>query len=681
MEVAEYAELEIGLRRGENADYNVELRFSDPVSQADTWIGFERGYTARFDHEQLARLSHDPALYGAALTEGLFIEPSVRSSFEAARAVAGAREVALRIRLAMGTGDLHALHWETLLDPQSQTPLATSDRIRFSRYPLSDEFEPVKVRSKGELSALVVVANPPDLAEYGLAAVDQSDEINSAKGALSGIEISVLPSEGKSASLQNLIDELREHEYDIVYLVCHGSLVAGQPWLWMEHETGQDARTSGIDLVTKLKELTTRPRLFVLASCESAGASEGDALSAIGPRLAGSGIPAVLAMQGKIQMDTVARFMPIFFEQLLEDGEIDRAVAHARGAVSDRPDSWMPALYMRLKSGRIWYVPGFGPAKDEFKKWIALRSSLNQKRCTPILGPGLSEEMIGSRREVARRWAEIHGFPMSGTDRDVLYRVAQYVLTTQSRSVLPSAHREMLRDTLAHVYSDLIDPDLLKTSPWNPEQLAKALETMTDRYLTQYPDNIHLQLARLRQPLYIVTSPYDIMFQALKRQDGVTPERRVCPWNNLIDKEQVLYEDEITAERPLVYHLFGHLDVEHSLVYSEDDYFDFLIGTTRDHDLIPGAVREALTNSSLLFLGFGLEDREFRVFFRFIMAQEGRRLLREFSHAAVQVDPAEDSILDVRRAHDFLEEYYDNENIDTYWGSADEFMKELATHP
>ncbi|MCI5165980.1 MAG: formylglycine-generating enzyme family protein, partial [Candidatus Electrothrix sp. GM3_4] len=39
---------------------------------------------------------------------------------------------------------------------------------------------------------------------------------------------------------------------------------------------------------------------------------------------------------------------------LLEDGRIDRAMAVARGAVQERPDFWMPALFLRLRLGCIW---------------------------------------------------------------------------------------------------------------------------------------------------------------------------------------------------------------------------------------------------------------------------------------------------------------------------------------
>ena len=42
-----------------------------------------------------------------------------------------------------------------------------------------------------------------------------------------------------------------------------------------------------------------------------------------------------------------------------------------------------------------------------------------------------------------------------------------------------------------------------------------------------------------------------------------------------------------TVERPLVYHVFGQLDVPESLVITEDDYDDFLVGITENRALIP----------------------------------------------------------------------------------------------
>jgi hypothetical protein len=68
------------------------------------------------------------------------------------------------------------------------------------------------------------------------------------------------------------------------------------------------------------------------------------------------------------------------------------------------------------------------------------------------------------------------------------------------------------------------------------------------------------------------------------------------------------------------------------------------------------------------------------VFFRFLLMQEGREMLKFFSHAAAQIEPDEDRILDLKRARRYLEEYFESENISIYWGNTDEFLQELSTH-
>ena len=202
-------------------------------------------------------------------------------------------------------------------------------------------------------------------------------------------------SSGNPLTLENLLTELRQSNPDLLYLVAHGSLVRDEPWLFLENEQGGTARISGAEFTGRIKELGQRPRLIVLGSCQSAAARSMGALSALGPRLAEAGVPAVLAMQGSISIETLAKFMPVFFSELQTDGMIDRAIAVARGNVRSQPDYWMPALFMRLKSGRIWYVPGFGEDRTAFEKWPSLIRSIRKNQCTPIIGPGLHEELTG----------------------------------------------------------------------------------------------------------------------------------------------------------------------------------------------------------------------------------------------------------------------------------------------
>ena len=85
----------------------------------------------------------------------------------------------------------------------------------------------------------------------------------------------------------------------------------------------------------------------------------------------------------------------------------------ARGLVRDRHDWWMPVLFMRLKSGRLWYTPGESVDGKAYDQWPALIHVIQKQHCTPVLGPGLVEPILGSSRDLARRWAEKFKYPMA----------------------------------------------------------------------------------------------------------------------------------------------------------------------------------------------------------------------------------------------------------------------------
>jgi hypothetical protein len=352
--------LEVTLQRRDADTYSIVLRCTVPNGEVDV----SHSGVVQFDFERLRALSLDTLAYGRLLTNGLSRDPTVAIAFSEARSAAQALETTLQIHLGIdpNASELHNLHWETLLDPRDGSYLFAGEDVLFSRYLSSLDWQPVHLRPEAEPTALAVIANPANLEQFQLMPVDVQGELTRVQTSMRGIGVTALAS-GGTATLNNLSDCLRQGGHDILYLVCHGSMVDGEPWLWMEDEAGDVARVGGVNLVARLKELRRRPRLVVLASCQSAGDGDGGNIGvggthvALGPGLAGAGIPAVLAMQGSVSMETVARFMPVFFRELLRDGQIDRAMAVARGAVSDRPDFWMPVLFMRLKSGHIWDRP------------------------------------------------------------------------------------------------------------------------------------------------------------------------------------------------------------------------------------------------------------------------------------------------------------------------------------
>lgn len=677
-----YADLELGLRRQGNAGYTVDLRYSQPGSDADLRLAHRNGdfLVTEFDRERLRELAYDPAAYGQLLGENLLSDPEIRMALEQARASAQTLAASLRVRLLIdpSASELHSLYWETLCNPHTGTLLFTSENFVFSRYLSSFDWRPVHLRPQSELKALIVVANPIGLDKYDLPPADVPREISAVQDNLGGIRSTALASNG-SANLNTIVAQLRDG-YDVLYLICHGSTRKGDTLMWLEDEAGNVARTSGSDIVTRLNELQQRPRLIVLAACQSAGqgeeartADEG-ALVALGPRLAEAGIPAVVAMQGNVTVRTISRFMPIFFRELQRDGQIDRAMAVARGAVRDRPDWWMPTLFMRLRSGRIWYVPGFGDERQGFEKWPALLRSIRTERCTPILGFGVLDSLLGSTREIARRWAETYRYPLAPDERDELPQVAQFLSVNQDRNFPRDELGEYLRRELQQRYRTDLPVDL-QTGRATLDQIVKAIGAKRRAANPRDPQRV---LARQPFSIYITTTADDLLTEAL-REAGKDPQIAVCPWNEYVEVSNAEVETDYrpTPDRPLVYHLFGRLSEPDSLVITEDDYFDYLIGVTSNKDLIPSEVRRRLADTALLFLGFDLDSWDFRVLYRSLMGQEGRERRSRYAHIAAQIDPEGGRLIEPERARQYLEQYFRDADISIYWGSAEDFLSEL----
>jgi hypothetical protein len=188
-------------------------------------------------------------------------------------------------------------------------------------------------------------------------------------------------------------------------------------------------------------------------------------------------------------------------------------------------------------------------------------------------------------------------------------------------------------------------------------------------------------LAQLPLPIYITTNLDNLIGGALV-EAGKDPQILLCPWNEYVEQAESIFDREPdyypTPERPLVYHLFGRLAEPDSIVLTEDDYFDFLIGVTGNKDLIPPVVRRALADSSLLFLGYQMDDWNFRVLFRSILSKQGGGRRDRYAHIAAQIEPEEGRILSPDRARQYLENYFSKgADISIFWGSAQDFLTEL----
>ena len=79
-----------------------------------------------------------------------------------------------------------------------------------------------------------------------------------------------------------------------------------------------------------------------------------------------------------------------------------------------------------------------------------------------------------------------------------------------------------------------------------------------------------------------------------------------------------------------------------------------------------------------MFLGFRLDEWDFRVLYRSLHELRGRSGVGEYTHVAVQIDPRR-----ARRstpgAPGVPREYFSSARVSVYWGSTDHFVKELRT--
>lgn len=283
--------------------------------------------------------------------------------------------------------------------------------------------------------------------------------------------------------------------------------------------------------------------------------------------------------------------------------------------------------------------------------WLFLLKAIELGKCTPFLGAGACHGYIPLGAEVAQEWAKTHKYPLKGDAND-LAKVSQFVATEY--------HPLYPKDAMMERLSGVIPPDFSEL------------------------DEPHGLLADLPLPIYITTNYDDFMFRALVSRSR-NPRREICRWNSLLQKRRSELSSgyQPTVAEPSVFHLHGCSDISESMVLTEDDYLSFLVNLgkfkTAQTKLIPSRIEKALTDASLLFLGYRLADWDFRVLFHGLISYLDRTTQR--AHISVQLAPGDDrdSAQEKLRAQSYFERYFGDSNIRVYWGTCREFAADLRS--
>jgi hypothetical protein len=463
-------------------------------------------------------------------------------------------------------------------------------------------------------------------------------------------------------------------------------------------------------------------------------------LLAVAPAIAQAGVAVVIGMQGDVTMSTAATFLPTFFDELNTDGIPARAMAIARRSVRGRPDWYMPVLYSRLKRGRSWYLPRFGAHGNTI--FTNLHRRINAGHCIPIIGSGIAgeDEVVPSRQDFAAEWVRRRQIPMEESSKTDLASVAQFVSVEEASgpSLVQDELYFLLRNELRSKYHGVLpqlDWDTLPIATLVSlvGEYRRGRSGGTDGYS---------RLARLDLPVFVTTSwsnlleeamveagkkpvtryfdwrkstgglewPYllpgqtgdDGSHQSIVSDTGALTAARKLQGDAAETHQQKIdrlrQEIHLTTPRdggpedavfrlaaggfgvhsPLVYHLFGTLQVQPTLVITEDDYFTWLrewIKQSDNGDSIPGYVKTALISNSQLFLGYQFDDWEFRMVFQCIKSFQ-RKIQNGKPHVGVQIEPQS---LRVEReaAQNYLESYFGEDDITVYWQTSSDFLTEL----
>ena len=346
----------------------IELRATEGGYLATVTLSGERSFAndqpVAFDMDtlnQFMSMSADPLGYGQLLFD-TFLAGRPREGLASAVNEARAKRKRLRLRLDIppDARTLHTLMWEWLYDPAADTAFAASPEVSLSRFMRIDRplGQPLETRP---LKILVVISNPTDLSTFNLPSLDVGLERQN-------IEAALMPVQGQvqceflqgRATLDNIRDQLERGQIHVLHILSHGYVKQQKSFLLLEDKNGLGVPVDE-SIFDDLFLGQRNVRLVVLAACLSAARSQTNAFVGLGPRLVEKGIPAVVAMQRRIEVVATQAFVEQLYRHLSQHGVVDAAVNAARYRLYLDParrasgDWGIPVVFMRTEKGELFY--------------------------------------------------------------------------------------------------------------------------------------------------------------------------------------------------------------------------------------------------------------------------------------------------------------------------------------
>ena len=294
----------------------------------------------------------------------------------------------------------------------------------------------------------------------------------------------------------------------------------------------------------------------------------------------------------------------------------------------------------------------------------------------------LVEEGLTITEHSTQEWAGEINYPFR--DAHDLARVAQYYQVEKETLLAKTQYLDFMTRYLLSLidsgdpeYGDIAD--LMRKKIESFSRSARRLDF--PRFPNELNDPLRM-LAKLPLKIYITTSPYRFVEQALEAENKHPRTQVLLMTGGEKDVPSELMPDsryEPTAGQPAVYHLFGLEDFPQTLVLSEDDFMNFLINMVEDSNTqslkVPARLRGGISESRLLLLGYRVKDWEFRVLFRFL--QKFRQFESAPKGMLIQLNQGTQSEEDRQKSIHYLSQYFDKRKFEVDITTPEKFIVKL----
>ena len=309
------------------------------------------------------------------------------------------------------------------------------------------------------------------------------------------------------------------------------------------------------------------------------------------------------------------------------------------------------------------------------KTWQQMiQEQIRSGKALPVLSNTLANRLVlGDHDHVIETYADYLNYPLP--ERHDLSRMTQYVSVMEKES---KGTLEIKNDYLNFIKSSLVEraetehvpPALLEDSiaRFDAMDFSALADSLGYPHFGESTADPLLILADLPVPVYLSTSYHRFLEAALKRA-GKQPRSDVCHWHRAMKERPSVFAGDYqpTPQAPLVYHLYGLDDEPTSLVLTEDNHMEFLGTVSKNPELIPARVYQALSDSALILLGYQLQSWDFRTLFWSLLKP---RELKQQGVSVLQLPPSPEE-------QKYYQEYLEGSEFKVFWGTIEDYTQQL----